>query len=182
MQLIHTTSRLILKVLSPDYSLSVLDFYLRNKDFFEPYEPSRIDTFYSENYQHANLTYEFNLFCQFKYLRLWIFEKNNPNVIIGTICFSNILKGAFQSCMVGYKLDKAYCKNGYAKEALQYAVQLIFEEYGLHRIEALVFPDNSPSIKLLEGVGFVYEGIAQKSVKLDDTWEDHLRYALINDL
>lgn len=182
MNLVYRTKRLLLKVLSPEHSISVLDFYDRNKDFFEPFEPDRADLFYSERYQYANLTCEYNLFCQFKYLRLWIFEKEQPNKIIGSICFSNILKGAFQNCMVGYKIDKNYCNRGYAKEALEYAVQIIFKEYGLHRIEALVLPSNIPSIKLLESTGFEYEGIAKKCIQLNGNWEDHYRYVLINQL
>jgi Acetyltransferases, including N-acetylases of ribosomal proteins len=182
MQLMYQTERLILKVLRPDYACNVLQFYQRNKDFFEPFEPDRIPTFYTENFHHTNLSYEYNLFSQSRYLRLWIFEKEGTNEIIGTICFSNILKGAFQSCMVGYKLDEAYCHRGYAKEALEYAVQLMFNQYGMHRIEALVLPTNKPSIRLMERVGFINEGMAYQSVKLNDKWEDHLRYALIHPL
>jgi ribosomal-protein-alanine N-acetyltransferase len=182
MKLEYSTQRLLLKVLSPENSIAVLDFYTRNKDFFEPFEPDRMDTFYSESFQHANLVYEYNLFCQFKYLRLWLFHKDDPNTVIGTICFSNIVKGAFQTCMVGYKMDQNHCNKGYAKEALSYAVQLIFQEYGLHRIEAFVLPSNEPSIKLLKGIGFEYEGIAKKCIKLDGIWKDHLRYAMVDPL
>ena len=49
----------------------------------------------------------------------------------------------------------------------------------LHRMEAQVQPENTASRKLLEGLGFVREGVKRKSVKLHGVWKDHEVYALL---
>ena len=56
--------RLYLKVLSADDAQKVLDFYTRNKDFFEPWEASRVPNFYTLDYQRAVLMDEMNQFIR----------------------------------------------------------------------------------------------------------------------
>ena len=45
-----TTERLILRVLSPEFTQDVVDFYNENRGEFEKYEASIIDDYYS--YDH----------------------------------------------------------------------------------------------------------------------------------
>ena len=47
----------------------VLDFYIRNKDFFEPWEAVKVPNFYTLDYQRAVLVDEMNQFIRSKYLR-----------------------------------------------------------------------------------------------------------------
>ena len=60
------------------------------------------------------------------------------------------------------------------------AVEFIFEELTLHRIEANILPDNEQSIKLVKKFGFKKEGIARKYLYINGQWKDHARYSLIN--
>ena len=69
---------------------------------------------------------------------------------------------------------------GYISEALEKSIELIFSEYNLHRIEAPVMPKNIPSIKVLDKLGFVEEGMTKKMLKVNGEWEDHIRYSLLN--
>jgi ribosomal-protein-alanine N-acetyltransferase len=39
--------------------------------------------------------------------RLWLFKKAGDKRIIGSVGFNNIVRDAFLSCHLGYKLDKA---------------------------------------------------------------------------
>lgn len=181
MQMSFHTNRLLLKVLNPNQALQVLNFYERNKDFFECWEPERIHNFYTKQFQSATLNYEYNEMIKSRYLRYWIFERKNPSTIIGTISFHTLLRGAMQSCTMGYKIDKIYCNQGYATEAIYGCLPIIFKDYGLHRIEAFVHPDNAASKHLLEKIGFYNEGIAHSCVFLNGKWHDHYRYALIDD-
>ena len=50
-------------------------------------------------------------------------------------------------------------------------------EYGLHRIECRVLPDNKASIALLKSLEFFEEGIEREGVEIDGTLRDHLRFA-----
>ena len=65
-------------------------------------------------------------------------------------------------------------------EACQAAISVIFSNYKIHRLDARVAPDNIPSIKLLERLGFVYEGIEYQGVEVNGTFKDHYRYGLIS--
>lgn len=182
MQTSYETSRLIIKILTPDFSNEVLSFYKENKIIFEPFEPAKVPNYYTLGYQRALLTYEYNSALKKKGIRFWIFEKNHPNKIIGTVCFHNIQKGILWSCQLGYKFGKDYHGQGYAKESLKRTIKIIFEDLKLHRIEAYIMPSNSSSIHLIRSLGFFYEGISFKNIKIQNKWEDHERYSLLNPL
>lgn len=175
----YETDRLILRVLYESSAPKVLDFYEKNKVIFENVEPERPKNFYTLEYQSALLKCEFDMIVKKQSLRFWIFKKEEPDVIIGTVSFQNIMRSVYQSCLIGYKLDPLYWKQGYAREAIQKAISIVFQELHLHRIEALVLPHNLPSIRLLEHLGFESEGICRSCIFLKQKWTDHLRYSLI---
>lgn len=179
MKLIHTTNRLVLQVLPADRAPAVLDFYSRNKDFLEPYEPARHPNFYTLPFQQRNLVYEYNSFLHFNQLRLWLFTEDCPEQAIGSICFSNILKGPFCSCMLGYKMDQAFCGQGYMTEALSYLLPVVAREYHFHRIEAFVMPSNDASVRLLQKLGFQEEGLLREYACIRNQWQDHLLYSIL---
>lgn len=180
MNMMYATERLILKVLHEDSAQEVLTFYENNKDFFEPYEPDRINNFYSLNFQSAILRYEFDKIIKGEFLRYWIFLKDFPQHIIGTISFQNFVKGAFLSCSLGYKTDKQHTRNGYMTEALKSCIDIIFNDYKFHRIESYVHYLNKPSINLMQKLNFDNEGLAKEFARLNGIWIDHYRYVLIN--
>ena len=180
MQTSYETGRLLLKILTPDFSNEVLNFYYENRTIFEPFEPAKSPNYYTIGYQRALLTYEYNSALKEKGIRFWIFEKNHDHKIIGTICFHNIQKGILQSCQLGYKFHKEYHGQGYAKESLKKTIEIIFGELGLHRIEAYIMPSNFSSIHLIKSLGFSYEGISFKNINIQNQWEDHERYSLLN--
>lgn len=179
MHTIFETDRLILKVLSPAYAPLVLEFYEQNKEYFEPWEPARVGNFYTENFHRANLGCECNEIMKSAFLRYWIFRKEKPSEIAGTVCFSNMQRGAYQSCALGYKMDHLLWCRGYAEEACRSAISVIYDSYHIHRIEALVHPSNLPSLKLIEKLGFYREGLSQSCIKINGSWEDHYRYSMI---
>jgi [ribosomal protein S5]-alanine N-acetyltransferase len=82
---------------------------------------------------------------------------------------------------LGYKLDKDEINKGYITEALQKGIEIIFNEYQLHRIEAPIMPRNEASIRVVKKLGFENEGIAKKLLKVNGKWEDHMRWVLLND-
>lgn len=173
------THRLIMKIENEHSYKQVLEFYSRNRDF-ELYEPTRINNFYTPQYQKASLAFEYNSTISKHLIRFYLYSKNNPSYIIGSLCFSNIIRGSFNSASIGYKIDKSYRKMGYAYEACKKGIQLMFNDYNLHRIEAKILPTNQASINLINKLGFVFEGTEYKSVEINHTYEDHFRYALIN--
>lgn len=65
-------------------------------------------------------------------------------------------------------------------EALHKAIEVVFTEYDLHRVEAPVMPKNKASIKVLKKLGFREEGITKQMLKVNGVWEDHIRWSLLN--
>ncbi|MCQ6559296.1 GNAT family N-acetyltransferase [Paenibacillus mendelii] len=59
---------------------------------------------------------------------------------------------------MGYFLDEQRNGQGFMTEAVGLAVRYCFETAGLHRVQAAVMPHNAGSIRVLEKVGFRYEG------------------------
>jgi len=68
--------------------------------------------------------------------------------------------------------------HGYLTEATALLADYAFSELGLHRIEALVRPDNRASARMLARAGFRPEGLARGAVRVDGAWRDHERWAL----
>lgn len=181
MNTIYETDRLVLKILDMSYAPLVLQYYLRNQDFLEEWEPVKSNTFYTLAFQQRQLDFEFMNIMNGASLRLWIFKKGDPKKIIGCIAFNNIVRGAFLSCHLGYKLDMTEINNGYMTEALRKGIDIIFQEYHLHRIEANIMPKNKRSHRVVEKLGFYNEGLANKYLKINGKWEDHIHMVLLND-
>jgi len=179
MDMHYETDRLFLKILQSDSVPLVLDFYKKNKAVFEACEPDRPKNFYTKEYLSALMKCEFDLTMKAIAIRFWVFEKDNPDKIIGTISFQDIIRSVYQCCHIGYKFDPDYWHQGYAKESIQKAISVVLKEFHLHRIEALVLPDNLPSIRLLEKLKFQYEGVSRKCIFLHSRWTDHLCYSFI---
>lgn len=178
---VYETERLMLKVLDESYAEVVLDYYLRNKDFLAQWEPSRGEGFYTKQYHEEQLRKDLSGIQNDNSLRLWIFKKQDESRTIGTIAFNNIVWGAFLSCFLGYKLDKDEINKGYMTEAIKKGIDIMFNEYGLHRIEANIIPRNTPSLRVAEKLGFYNEGLAYKYLKINGKWEDHIHMVLLND-
>ena len=94
----YETQRLLLKIIKPEYGSSVLEFYLRDKALFERYEPDRMPGFYTTDYQKKALYIEFNKAIEGTMFRFYVYEKTDPQTIIGTISFFNILHAPCCSC------------------------------------------------------------------------------------
>jgi ribosomal-protein-alanine N-acetyltransferase len=60
-------------------------------------------------------------------------------------------------------------------------MEIVFNDLGLHRIEANVMPKNKPALNLLEKLGYYNEGIAKKYLKIDGVWEDHIHMVYLNE-
>ena len=177
----YQTERLILKVLTPDYAKEVCNFLLENSSVFEKYEPTLPANYYTPDYQSLILSCEMKLALKSSQIRYYIFEKSNPDKIIGTVCLHDIKQAAYSCCEIGYKFDQSHWHKGYATEAVTMGVSIAFAALGLHRVFARVLPENTASIRLLERISFINEGIERECVRINGSWQDHLRFSIINE-
>lgn len=176
------TDRLLIRTLDPSYAPIVLDYWLRNREFFRPWNPRTDDSFYTLAAQTASLQRSWAQMHNDQGYRFWLFLRDDPACtrVIGDIGLSNIVRGAFQSCHLGYKIDQAHGGAGLITEALRAVIDLAFDQLKLHRIEANIMPRNTRSLRVVEKLGFAYEGLGRRYLQIDGVWEDHLHYALIN--
>jgi len=181
MQMVYETDRLFLRILDESFAGRVLDFYERNKVHLDEWESVKDINFYSRKFQADQLSKDLASIEDNGSLRLWIFKKTDMNRVIGSVAFNNIVWGAFLSCHLGYKLDKDELKMGYMTEAIRKGIDIMFNEFGLHRIEANIMPRNKRSLRVVEKLGFVSEGMSPKYLKINDKWEDHVHMVLLND-
>lgn len=180
MNMFFTTQRLCLKILSAHEANEVWQFYQENRAHIEPWEGKKEPNFYTPGYQQALLEAEYNQIIRGTMFRIYIFLKEHPERVVGSVGVSNIRRGPFQTGSIGYKVHKQYCNQGIAREAISKVVEIMFQEWGLHRIEAMVHPENSPSIALLKALNFQEEGMMKEAAMLCGNWEDMCRFALVN--
>lgn len=99
--------------------------------------------------------------------------------LMGAITLDNIRRGPAQTAQVGYWIGPDFARAGYMTEALEATVRYAFSVLDLSRIEAACLPENAPSRGLLERAGFRTEGIAEKYLRIDGRWRDHVLYAML---
>lgn len=179
---VYETERLVLKVIDGSFAGLVLDYFNRNREHLSAFDPLRSEKFYKIENRKKAIEQELIDINNGNQLRAWIFKKLDIGFekIIGTICFSHIIKGFFLSCYVGYSIDYSETNKGYMTETLKKGIEIMFDEYKLHRIEATVMPKNISSLKVLEKLNFKNEGLSEKYQKINGKWEDHLHMILLN--
>lgn len=95
MNVFYQTERLILNILPPLWAPAVLNFYKNNKDVLEGVEPARNSRFYTESFQKANLSVEYNSFFKNNYMRYWIFDKKKSRFSYRDYLFQQFSKRCF---------------------------------------------------------------------------------------
>ncbi len=83
--------------------------------------------------------------------------------------------------MLGYTLAPAWQGRGYASEAAGAIVDAIFEHTAVHRIVATLDPENHASMRVIEPLGFRFEGIARAAEPIRGEWLDDMRFALLRE-
>lgn len=178
---IFNTDRLILRQINDEFTEEVLCYYQRNRNFLSEWEAQRSEAFFTLEYQRNLLQKDWHSYENGQSYKLWIFKKDNPEKIIGCISFNHIIRGILQSCILGYKLDEKEANMGYIKEGLRKAIEIAFEKLKLHRIEAPIMPKNLASMEAVKKLDFINEGLSPKMIKVNGVWEDHVRWALLNE-
>ena len=175
------TDRLVLRTFGPEAAERVAGYQLNNRQHFRDASSAKEDDFFLVETQRAKLEQEMSRIAEGSFLRLWLVRRDDEDgEILGDISFSNILRGGFLSCFLGYNLSGLHQGKGYMTEALRAAIDHAFGTMGLHRLEANIMPRNATSIRLAERLGMQCEGVSHRLLNVNGVWEDHLRYVLLN--
>lgn len=167
-----------IKILTPDDASAMLEYYIRNKQYLKPFEPSREESFYTFEAQKQILMESYKQFLNGEGVNFGIYSSNS---LVGKIQVSNITYGVFKNAIVGYSMDEKCQGRGWMKEALSLVLDYGFNEMELHRIEASTLVDNIKSQSVLLGCGFEKLGLNKEYLYINGTWRDHITFYKIKD-
>ena len=99
------------------------------------------------------------------------------NEFVGLIAINKMDKNKKQA-EVWYKIHPEFWNRGYATSSLQAIIRFGFNTLKLQSILAGCAVENTASIRVLEKVGMIREGITRKSMLLNTGWSDRLEYII----
>lgn len=175
-----TTDRLILRLALREDADALLDYYLINRDFLAPFEPTKDEQFYTLSFWQEQIERSLIEYNYDQAIRFCLFERHDPTKVIGRINFTQIQRWASHSCLLGYSLAEQKQGQGYMTEALKGSIQFMFMALNLHRVMANYMPRNQRSANVLRRLGFVVEGYARDYILINGQWEDHILTSLTN--
>lgn len=173
------TDRLILRSPTESDHYALETFEKRNQHHLSLWRPtsSTPHLAYPDQIKKWKKEFDENTAVRF----LFFLKDQSQHEIIGFCNFTQIFRGAFHACYLGYQIDVLQEGKGLMSEAAIAGIQYMFEEQNLHRIMANYMPSNTRSARLLQRLGFVIEGKAQKYLHINGKWEDHILTSLTNE-
>jgi ribosomal-protein-alanine N-acetyltransferase len=174
------TPRLVLRLARASMAAEMARFFAENwEGHLDRWSPPAAPGFFGEAFWRARLErspveWEAGSAARF------VLQPRGPEEgpVIGTCNYTNIVRGPFQACYLGYQIARAHEGRGLMREALQACNAFAFEVMNLHRIMANYVPSNERSAQLLARLGFVREGLAKDYLYIDGAWRDHVLTSL----
>ncbi|AXM15413.1 GNAT family N-acetyltransferase [Xanthomonas oryzae] len=150
---------------------AMADYHTRNRAYLADAMPLRPPVFYTvEGWRRLCIAYRSAVPGE-RELQLVLLQGEQ---VIGTTGFTQIQRGAFQACHMGYGLDAAQQGRGLIHWAATQAIAFAFGPLGLHRVMAQHVPENLRSARVLKRLGFQIEGYARRYLQLNGHWRDHV--------
>ncbi len=170
---IFSTDRLLLRLINPDIYNQVMGTY--NDEVIKKYFgfTNTIELEQEKARYRQGITMSGRSFLYFHLL------EKSTSAVMGW-CGYHTWMLQHRRAEIGYVLNEdRYKGQGYMKEALPFIVRYGFETMRLHRIEALVSPENKPSLRLLKKLGFQQEGHLRDHYMKNNKLEDSLIFSLL---
>jgi ribosomal-protein-alanine N-acetyltransferase len=177
--MIHEEQRFLLESLAAKHAAPLSRYYAENRQHLAPWEPARPEGYHAEEAWRQRIVEFEHEAAAGSSVRFVAVERDGVE-IIATCNFSNIVRGAFQACHLGYSIAEKHQGVGLMTEVLAVAIKHVFDELGLHRIMANYMPENAASARVLEKLGFEQEGYAKSYLLIAGQWRDHVLTAKLN--
>ncbi len=171
------TSRLVVRLVHERDAYLLADYYAANRDYLKPWEPVRDESHCVPSGWQARLGLITEMHRQGSAYYFILLDPDEKEVY-GVANFSNVLRGSFFACFLGYSLGEKWQGQGLMFEALQAAIRYMQRHQQMHRIMANYMPHNQRSGNLLARLGFEQEGFAKDYLLIDGQWRDHILTAL----
>jgi [ribosomal protein S5]-alanine N-acetyltransferase len=101
--------------------------------------------------------------------------------LVGQLTVAHVIWGSLRSASLGYWIDRGHAGRGIIPTAVALATDHCFRVVGLHRVEVAMRPENIASRRVVEKLGFRFEGVRPRYLHIDGDWRDHLVFALNED-
>jgi ribosomal-protein-alanine N-acetyltransferase len=98
--------------------------------------------------------------------------------LAGQLNVSSIAWGSVSSATIGYWVAERFAGRSVTPTAVALATDYCFFQLGLHRMEICIRPENEPSLRVVEKLGFRYEGLRRRYIHINGDWRDHFCFAL----
>lgn len=102
-------------------------------------------------------------------------------VLAGQVNISSIAYGALSSCSIGYWVTQDVAGRGVTPTAVALATDYCFGTLGLHRAEICIRPENAASYRVVQKLGFRYEGLRRRYIHINGDWRDHFCFGLVTE-
>lgn len=99
----------------------------------------------------------------------------------GQLTVSGISYGALSSATLGYWVAREFAGKGLATIATAMATDHCLHGLGLHRMEICIRPENAKSLRVVEKLGFRYEGLRRRYIHIDGDWRDHFCFGVVRE-
>lgn len=99
--------------------------------------------------------------------------------LVGQLNISGMVFGSLSSAQIGYWVAERVAGVGVTPTAVALATDFCFRQLGLHRMEICIRPENKASLRVVEKLGFRYEGLRRRYIHINGDWRDHFCFALI---
>ncbi|ASK79315.1 30S ribosomal protein S5 alanine N-acetyltransferase [Paraphotobacterium marinum] len=179
--LLIRADRVYMEIFSLKHVDNILNYQLNNRDYLCRWEPLRDDEFFTKEYWSKEAKINEQEYLDGKAYRFVIYRHNDKK-LIGQCNFTNVVRGPFQACFLGYSIDHRVLRNGYMYEALSTLLDYMFSTLRLNRVMSNYMPSNLASANLLEKLNFKIEGRAQRYLKINGKWEDHILTSKLSDV
>ncbi len=151
----------------------------KSRAFLTPWEPIwPVDDLTKASFRYRVRRHAEEMYRDEAY-SFFIFREED-DALLGGLSLGHVRRGVAQAATLGYWMGEPYAGKGYMSAAVRAAMSYAFDKQGLHRIEAACLPNNEPSKRLLERVGFRQEGYARSYLNINGQWRDHLLFALLD--
>ncbi|MBX3104914.1 MAG: GNAT family N-acetyltransferase [Microbacteriaceae bacterium] len=96
----------------------------------------------------------------------------------GQLNVSGIHWGSMSTATIGYWVGESFAGKAVTPTSVALATDYCFFQLGLHRIEICIRPENAASLRVVEKLGFRYEGLRRRFIHIDGDWRDHFCFGL----
>ena len=148
-------------------------------DFLRPFEPAWTHDELTRSAFRSRLRRQEADVASGRGLPWFLFDREDPEILLGGLTISNIRRGVAETGTLGYWMGIHHAGKGHMQKAMPALLRFAFDSLRLERVEAATLPHNERSKHLLIKSGFTEEGYARKYLEINGKREDHLLFSIL---